>query len=143
MRDINKIIIHCAATKPSMDIGADEIKQWHVQRGWRTIGYHFVIRFDGTVETGRDVSEIGAHASGHNGDSIGICLVGGCDEEMNPIADYTEEQWASLKKLVGDLRDKHGPKIAVIGHNDVSSKTCPNFDVWKWRRENVADRGDE
>lgn len=138
MREINKIIIHCAATKPSMDIGAEDVKRWHVQRGWRTIGYHFVIRLDGTVEAGRPVSEPGAHAYGHNSDSIGICLVGGLDEEMNPVADYTDYQIDALANLVDQLVDKHSAE--VIGHNDVSNKTCPNFDVGEWRKLN--DGGD-
>ena len=137
MREINKVIIHCAATKPSMDIGAEDIKRWHVQRGWRTIGYHFVIRLDGTVEAGRPVSEPGAHAYGHNSDSIGICLVGGCDEEMNPVADYTDDQWDALTLLVDQLVEQYSAE--VIGHNEVSNKTCPNFDVREWRK-NGGDR---
>src|SRR5690606_114532 len=78
-RFINLLVIHCAATTPLMDIGAKEIDVWHKQRGWSKIGYHFVIRRNGVIEKGRDISEVGAHVEGYNKNSIGICMVGGID----------------------------------------------------------------
>ena len=79
------IIVHCADTLATMDIGVEEIRRWHVEeRGWDDIGYANVIRRDGTIELGRDLDgdgdvadEIGAHAAGFNAQSIGVCLVGG------------------------------------------------------------------
>ena len=125
MREINTIIIHAAATPADMDIGAAEIDRWHKERGWSGIGYHYVIRRDGSLETGRPEAEIGAHAYGHNGDSIGVCMVGG-----KPDCNYTSAQWACLESLAGYLVERHGAKL--IGHRDVSAKPCPMFDVKAW-----------
>ena len=128
MRPIEKIVIHCADTPADMDIGAAEIRKWHVDgNGWRDIGYHYVIRRDGKVELGRPVSEPGAHVAGHNSRSIGICLVGG-----KPMANFTRQQFAALEALVIDLTRKH-PQAAVKGHNDLDpSKPCPMFDAAQW-----------
>lgn len=131
MRKITHIILHCAATKPSMDIGAKEIERWHRNRGFFTIGYHFVIRRDGTWEVGRPLEQPGAHAVGHNKHSIGICIVGGLNEKGQPEANYTEAQWNTLKELVTYLRNLF-PGVAVIGHRDVAAKDCPCFNVQEW-----------
>lgn len=125
MRQINKIIIHAADTPADMDIGATEINQWHLERGWSGIGYHWVIRRDGTVEQGRSESTPGAHAYGHNQDSIGICMVGG-----KPDCNYTAAQWRALEALVRDLLARYD--CEVIGHRDVSDKPCPMFDARAW-----------
>lgn len=128
-RDINTVVVHCAATKPSMDIGATQIRKWHVEeRNWRDIGYHFVIRRSGVIESGRPITESGAHARGHNKNSIGICLVGGISEEGKPDFNFTFTQLEALKDLVDDLEDEYGP-LQIIGHRDISKKKCPNFDV--------------
>ena len=125
MREINTIIIHAADTPADMDIGAAEIDQWHKERGWSGIGYHYVIRRDGSLETGRPENEVGAHAYRHNGDSIGVCMVGG-----KPDCNYTSAQWACLESLAEYLLERHGAKL--IGHRDVSEKPCPMFDVKAW-----------
>lgn len=124
------IIIHCAATSPSMDIGAREIERWHRQRGFLTIGYHYVIRRDGTIETGRPVDTVGAHVSGMNSVSVGVCLVGGVKEKdkTTPEANYTDAQYSTLKKLVGELKQKY-PNAKVRGHRDFAAKACPCFEV--------------
>jgi N-acetylmuramoyl-L-alanine amidase len=127
MRRITNIIIHCAATPPEMDIGVEEIDQWHRDRGWKGVGYHFVIRRCGLVEEGRSVEEIGAHVKGHNTDSIGICLVGGKNE-----FDFTRSQLDSLDTLVNSLL-KDFPGAAVKGHNDFDAdKACPRFNVQEY-----------
>jgi N-acetylmuramoyl-L-alanine amidase len=79
-REIDLIVIHCAYTSPKMDIGVKEIDEWHRARGWNQIGYHYVVRRDGTVEHGRSVKTVGAHVKGFNAKSIGVCLVGGTME---------------------------------------------------------------
>jgi N-acetylmuramoyl-L-alanine amidase len=117
-----------------MNIGVDEIREWHLARGWSDIGYHFVIRRDGTVETGRQIDQIGAHARGHNEGSIGICLVGGMDETGGADCNYTKWQWFALDDLVEAMTIAHGVK-RVIGHRDVSDKLCPCFDVKEWRQK--------
>lgn len=129
------LVIHCAATRPSQDIGAYEIDRWHRAQGWACIGYHFVIRRDGTVEEGRDLEVIGAHVSGHNTNSVGICLAGGVSEEdVNvPENNFTPAQLKSLKGLLLDLRKKY-PKAKIQGHRDFPkvAKACPSFDVRSW-----------
>lgn len=123
MREINRIIVHCSATPAGMDIGRDEIDQWHRDRGFNGIGYHFVIRRSGDVEIGRPENEVGAHTRGHNEDSIGICLVGG-----KASFNFTADQIAELVELVEALEDRY-PGATVHGHNEFSAKLCPQFDV--------------
>lgn len=139
------LVVHCSATPPSRDIGAAEIRQWHRKQNWRDIGYHFVIRRDGTVETGRPVHEPGAHVSGHNHHSVGVCLVGGVDARMQPEDNFTPAQKASLLRLLRELQRDY-PDAEVLGHRDLSPdrnrdgkvtknewvKACPSFDVRPW-----------
>lgn len=137
------IVVHCAATKPSMDIGWKEINQWHVkERGWAAIGYHVVIRRDGTIEAGRPLDTIGAHAVGVNSQSVSVCLVGGFGGKATDAfeVNFTEAQKISLVAVLKELKEKY-PKAAVIGHHDVpnSGKTCPNFPVKKWYADLAAE----
>jgi len=132
MRKIEEIIVHCSATKTSHDIGADEIRKWHVEgNGWSDIGYHFVIRRDGTVENGRDLEIMGAHCKGHNQDSIGICLVGGLDDALEAEFNFMPEQLAELRRIIVDLKKQY-PESTLHAHNEFSNKACPCFDVKKW-----------
>jgi len=133
MREINTIILHCAYTFPEMDIGAAEIRRWHVQDNrWNDIGYHYVIRRDGTVETGRPIEVVGAHVAGHNQHSIGICLVGGKAEPGRQNTNFTAEQWVALSDLVKSLLEQF-PSATVAGHNNFDrSKSCPTFDAKAW-----------
>lgn len=126
------IVIHCSATKPTMDIGAREIRMWHKQQGWLDVGYHFIIRRDGTVEEGRPVDTIGSHVKNHNSNSVGVCLVGGVDEKMKPEANFTDAQWAALDAKVLELRKLY-PTASVKGHNEFDAgKACPSFNVQSW-----------
>ena len=131
MRDIDTIIIHCSATPPKMDIGASTIDQWHRGRGWDAIGYHYVIRRDGKLEHGRPIQKQGAHAKGHNANSIGICMVGGVKAGDTDTAEdnFTAAQWVALEWLVSVLE---GFEPKIIGHNEVSEKACPSFNVQEW-----------
>ncbi len=130
MRKINKLIIHCTATPEGRDHSVGEIRRWHRQRGWNDIGYHFLIRLDGRIEKGRPIERIGAHARGHNSDSIGICYVGGCSGKMQPKDTRTIQQKLSLIALVGKLKEKF-PKVSIHGHDEFNNKACPCFDVKK------------
>jgi len=131
MREIKRFIIHCSATPPSMDIGAEEIRQWHLDRGWSDIGYHHVIRRDGIVEGGRQHETVGAHVKGHNGDSIGICVVGGVNAAGDPDCNFTYRQWESLLDLMDELMREY-PESTVHGHREFANKACPCFDVSAW-----------
>jgi N-acetylmuramoyl-L-alanine amidase len=163
MRHIRRIIIHCAATKNGRALGnpranppttaAGIINTWHRARRFRRmeaarrdynpglccVGYHWIIDVDGSVHSGRHPDEIGAHAAGHNTDSIGICMIG--------TDAFTIPQWLSLKKLVEQIRSDH-PTAQCLGHRDTSPdldrdgkvekhewiKTCPGFDVAEWEQ---------
>lgn len=120
---MDKLIIHCSATPNGRDNSAEDIHRWHKQKGWDGIGYHYVIRIDGTIESGRPEYWAGAHAKGHNSGSIGICMIG--------TDKYTSAQWLSLRDLIDQLSILY-PNIGIIGHNEVSGKDCPGFDVQKW-----------
>lgn len=137
MRGIDKIIIHCSATPPNLDIGAKEIRTWHkMDRGWSDIGYHYVVRRQGTIELGRPLAIAGAHARGHNANSIGICLVGGVDSTNQPEDNFTPPQLFTAKLLVRGLLVEFGDEVEVLGHRDLPgvTKDCPCFDVLAWLR---------
>lgn len=129
MRPINKIIIHCSATAEGRDYTVADIDAWHRARNFTCIGYHYVVYRDGTVHTGRPVEAIGAHCTGHNADSIGICYIGGCGPDGRTPADTrTPAQREALRTLVGRLR-KRFPKATVHGHYEFASKACPSFRI--------------
>ncbi len=128
MREINKMIIHCSATPPSMDIGVKKIHDWHLANGWKGIGYHYVIRRNGVVEKGRSIDLVGAHCSGQNKGSIGICYIGGVDENGKPKDNRTQTQKESLNRLVASLQLVFG-EMEICGHNEFSNKACPSFNV--------------
>lgn len=133
MRTINLIVIHCSATPAAHDIGRKEIDRMHRQRGFLRIGYHYVIRRNGAIEPGRELSAVGAHVEGHNANSIGVCMVGGLTPAMKPENNFTQSQWASLAVLVSRLNNTY-PAAAVVGHRDLPNvhKDCPCFDVKTW-----------
>ncbi len=146
MREIDLIVIHCSATPNNVPVSVETIRQWHLQRGFRGVGYHYVITLDGKVNETRGLDNIGAHAKGFNATSIGICMVGGTGgpDKQNPGA-YTLNQWHALRNLVHELRQRF-PKSRVCGHRDLSPdkngngiiepvewiKLCPCFSVLEW-----------
>lgn len=139
-RSVQHIVVHCSATPATMDIGRREIARWHRERGFRDIGYHFVIRRNGRLERGRhlnsdhviDTHEIGAHVAGHNATSVGICLVGGVDAAGKPEANYTPAQMRRLWQVVSRL-SRQFPGAEVVGHTDLDPrKACPCFNVGRW-----------
>jgi N-acetylmuramoyl-L-alanine amidase len=143
---INYLVVHCSATRPKTHVDASVIERMHRERGFLKIGYHYVILRDGTVQKGRQDSEVGAHVAGHNTGSLGICLVGGLSNTTGkPENNYTNEQFASLSGLILKLSKEH-PRAFVLGHRDLSPdlnkdgviqktewlKECPCFDVKEW-----------
>lgn len=145
MRNIKTIVVHCSATPEGLAIGRKEINSMHLARGFAMIGYHFVVKIDGEVQKGRDLDQVGAHVSGHNSNTIGICLVGGLDVERKPANTYTPAQFAALDALLRKLRHQF-PTADICGHRDLSPdkdgdgkverhewvKECPCFDVAEW-----------
>ena len=135
MRDINKIILHCSATREGQNISTETIRGWHVnERGWSDIGYHFVVLLDGTVDKARPVKRQGAHVRGKNKGSIGICYIGGCDADMNPKDTRNEAQKKSLEELITYLMESYDD-ATLHGHNEFSSKACPSFNVQEVYKE--------
>lgn len=148
--NIKYIVIHAAATAANMDIGAKEINEWHIKRGWRGIGYHYVIRRNGVLEPGRPLNQMGAHTKGYNNISWGVCMVGGVDENNNPQDNFTEEQYKTLRSLVYTL-NRMKPKAKIVGHRDLSKdrngdgiieqwewmKACPCFEVSDFLMEGI------
>ena len=130
MRRIDEIIIHCTATVEGKNFKAKDIDKWHKAKGWKGIGYHYVIDLDGTIEKGRDESVVGAHCTGHNQHSIGIVYVGGLDKNQKPKDTRTEQQKESLWEILRQLLCKY-PKARICGHNQFANKACPCFDVQK------------
>jgi N-acetyl-anhydromuramyl-L-alanine amidase AmpD len=127
-----RIILHHTA---SADVSAATIHGWHQGQGWIGIGYHFVIRANGTIERGRPEDTIGSHAGPQgNGDSIGIVLTGNFE-----IGAPSTAQMIALAKLIKELRSRYGD-LTVIGHRDVMATACPgrNF-PWAELRERLED----
>ena len=142
-RKITEIIIHCSATPDGKDYTVDDIRRWHKQRGYSDVGYHYIVYRNGILAQGRDVNIIGAHASGHNAHSIGICYIGGMNaENTQPEDTRTLRQKARLLSLLVDLRKLY-PNARIVGHRDLSEdkngdgiiepsewmKACPSFDA--------------
>ena len=121
-RFVSTVFLHCSASNSPFHDHVQVIRQWHIEKGWADIGYHYFIRFDGTIQTGRDLEKIPAAQKGHNRGSIAICLHG-LNEE-----DFTEEQYEALILLCGQINKTYAHKISFHGHREVSSKLCPVFD---------------
>lgn len=135
MRKINEIILHCSATAEGKNYHASDIDKWHKAKGWKGIGYHYVIDLDGTVEPGRPLNEIGAHTTGHNANSIGICYIGGCAKDgRTPKDTRTPEQKLAMYQLLYDLLNTY-PKATVHGHYEFANKACPSFKIEDLQRE--------
>ena len=129
MRKITKIIIHCSATPEGRDYTIADIDRWHKQKGWKGIGYHYVVYRDGSVHSGRSIEEIGAHCTGQNANSIGVCYIGGLSADGKTAKDTrTPEQKAALRSLIEKLKAKF-PNVTIHGHREFANKACPCFDV--------------
>ena len=130
MRTITLIVIHCSAVRPGQQSSAKKINDWHRDRGFQNgIGYHYVVRRDGSIEPGRPLEMIGAHVVGHNRHSIGICYEGGLNSFGEDADTRTPEQKVTLRKLLEELHQKF-PKALIVGHRDLNpGKKCPCYDV--------------
>lgn len=128
-REIKEIIVHCAATPEGKNFTVEDIDRWHKQRGFNGIGYHYVIYLDGSIHNGRDLNIAGAHCTGHNSKSIGVCYIGGVAKDgKTPKDTRTKEQKESLLLLLEELKAKF-PKAKIHGHRDFANKACPSFDA--------------
>lgn len=129
-RTINEIIVHCSATKEGKDFTVADIKKWHLERGFSDIGYHYVIYRDGSIYEGRNVDISGAHCTGHNSHSIGVCYIGGLDIKGKPKDTRTVSQKNSMMNLLKQLKSIY-PKASIYPHSKFAKKDCPCFDAEK------------
>ena len=131
------IVIHCSATPPTMDIGVEKIREWHVKdNGWDDVGYHHIITRSGVLQKARPEEMQGAHAPKVNYRSVAICMIGGSDASGGWSNNFTDEQWVTLKALLLNLTKKYEIK-KIIGHYQVDDKKeCPSFKVPEWLENN-------
>lgn len=142
MRNITHIVVHCAATIEGRNHSVQELARWHRDRGFATIGYHYVVLLDGSVSIGRPEAQVGAHVQGHNARSIGVCYIGGLGLDAQPKDTRTPAQKAALVELLRSLKARY-PQAVILGHRDLSPdlnkdgkitpnewvKACPSFDA--------------
>lgn len=155
MRKIDRIVIHCSATREGQKHDAADIDRWHKAQGWGKIGYHYVILLDGVQQNGRPEAEAGIHVKGFNANSIGIVYIGGVAANgQTPKDTRTPDQKLALASLVRTLKAKY-PKAKVMGHRDLSPdkdgdgvvekhewlKACPSFDVAEWLKQEGIPNG--
>lgn len=138
------ITVHCSATQSLDNIDVETIRAMHLKRGFNDVGYHFVIKTDGVIQPGRNLSVTGAHVKGHNTDNIGICLIGGIDTKGKAVNNFTDLQWDALRYLITELAGNYGIlEENIKGHRnwfpDINGdgvvdrrdwlKECPCFSV--------------
>lgn len=129
MRSISLIIIHCSATPEGKDFTVADIDRWHRARGFKCIGYHYVVYRDGSVHQGRPLAEVGAHCKNRNAHSIGICYIGGLAKDgKTPKDTRTQAQKDALLALLHKLKSQF-PGAAIFGHRDFANKACPCFNA--------------
>lgn len=127
--DVKYIVVHCTATRASNNIDVYEVNKWHLDDGYEMIGYHYLIKVDGTIEHGRPLFMQGAHVKGCNDKSIGVCYVGGLDDKGEFADTRNDQQRASLWALLIHLKHRF-PKATIVGHHDLNRyKACPCFDA--------------
>lgn len=124
-KKIKLLVVHCSNTPDEKDIGASDIHKMHLDFGWDGIGYHKIIRKDGSIENGRPEFWVGAHVYGKNDISLGVCLIG--------TKKFNKKQFLSLTKVLSDWKLKY-PQADIRGHYEAieTKKTCPNFNVSEW-----------
>lgn len=129
MRKIKEIIVHCTATPEGRAVSVADVDRWHRERGFASIGYHYLVYLDGTVHAGRPVERIGAHCKGHNSASVGVCYVGGLASDCaTPKDTRTAAQKTALSRLITKLKSEY-PGAKVYGHRDFAAKACPCFNA--------------
>lgn len=130
-REVNLLVVHCTATRCNKDFPVSTLRASHKARGFADIGYHFYITRDGETHPCRPVHQIGAHATGWNDKSIGICYEGGLDENGRIADTRTYAQKCALLDLLRQLKTDY-PEAEILGHYQLSEnvrKACPCFDA--------------
>lgn len=132
MRKINFIVLHCTATQPTATVEAIQ-SYWRNALKWKSPGYHYIIKADGTVQQLAPESAVTNGVAGHNSNSIHISYIGGIDRRGIPLDTRTPEQKATMERMVRELKQRY-PGASILGHRDFPgvAKACPSFDVKKW-----------
>lgn len=133
-RPILYYIVHCAYTRPSMDISIDWIDKLHKKNGWSGVGYNTFFKRDGTRQSGRPLEQIGAHTLSFNHNSIGVCYAGGMGEKGGVEDNITVDQWFAIMDDFRAAQEVY-PNILMAGHNQFNAKACPSFDVRDYCRK--------
>ena len=126
MRRFDTIIVHHSAGNPSATV--EDIMILHVGRGWRDIGYHYVITADGMIHQARPLQEQGAHCKGHNATSVGVCVTG---DNTVPGREWNNVQRSSLRRFL-DACAVLFPNATIHGHREFSNTLCPGLDRSEW-----------
>ena len=121
-----RIILHYTATPKGRDVSVEDVRRWHMDRGWSDVGYHYLIDTAGYIHTARPLRFQGAHTKGQNWNSVGIAYVGGLDEDGRDT--MTKDQASAIRHLVEALRTAYGP-LTLHGHREFKNTMCPGFDV--------------
>lgn len=134
MRKINEIIVHCTATFAEQKVTIEILRKWHKQRGFKDVGYHYLIDIEGNILTGRPVEQVGAHCKDHNAHSIGVAYTGGLGDDAKPANTLSEKQKVALVQLLRELKERY-PEASIHGHSEFANKACPCFDVQQFVEE--------
>lgn len=146
MREIKYMAIHCTATPQTTTI--EQIKKAWKDKGWRSPGYHYMIKPNGAIVELHPIEKMSNGVKGYNANSIHISYIGGVDENNKPIDNRTDAQRKAMHELVNMLKDKF-PKAEIKGHRDFSPdidgdgiiekfewlKACPCFEVSEWVKQ--------
>ena len=136
MNEPKAIFVHCSATQRNKNFTVDDIRRWHKAQGWSDVGYHAVVLRDGTVQPGRPETTVGAHTFRHNGNSLGICYIGGIGDDHRPQDTRTDEQRTALILKVREWMTTYNiPVERVYGHYEFANKACPCFDMDEFREQ--------
>lgn len=122
IRSVQRVFLHCSASDNPAHDSVAVMREWHLARGFKTVGYHFFIRKDGTLQLGRSLESTPAAQEGNNTATIAICLHG------LDVKKFTPEQFATLKQLAKQIKMAYNSRITFHGHREVSAKACPVFD---------------
>ena len=127
-KPIEYIVVHSSATPKDRDHTEEDIERWHKRKGWKDTGYHYVVLLDGIVESGRPITDRGAHTKGYNHNTIGVCYIGGVDHSGKAMDTRTLAQKEKLRQLLSELLAVY-PKAKIVAHRDLSATACPSFDA--------------
>lgn len=135
MREINYIVLHCTATAQNASVESIQ-RYWKEYLGWKSPGYHFVVKANGGLVNLQPIEKISNGVAGYNKDSIHISYIGGIDRDGNPIDNRTDSQKKAMYELAKMLKGKF-PKAEIKGHRDFPGvkKACPSFDVSEWVKQ--------